>query len=328
MRRGQQQDVDIRQATNAQPAGDAAQTPRRRVVDAAPTWTEALGTEGLVYIAALSAAFAWFYWDHIKRLASFWQQPDWSHGYLILPFSLYLVHLRKRQILAVKPAGSYVGLAVMLFSLVAYIAFILAKINTPQPLTMVPMIAGIVLLMCGWRILMLTAFPIAFLALSIPPPDRLYRELTHPLQQFAAAVSTAILNAFPHAIVEREGINITFFMTDTGKSGAFTVAGACSGMRSLMAFVALGMMIAFMRERPAWQRIAMAICVVPVALFCNCMRVIITGAFQMYGMGDLATGTPHSTLGLAMFGLGLCIYMGLIWLFEQIVDTRDDSIAD
>jgi hypothetical protein len=48
------------------------------------------------------------------------------------------------------------------------------------------MIAGIVLFMCGWRILMLTAFPIAFLALSIPPPDRLHRELTQPLQQSAA----------------------------------------------------------------------------------------------------------------------------------------------
>lgn len=315
--------METQQATNAQPTGDAAQAPRRRVVDAVPTWSAALGTEGLVYIAALTAAFLWFYWDHIKRLLGFWQLPDWSHGWLILPFSLYLVHLRKRQILAVKPSGSYAGLALMLFSVVAYIAFILLKINTPQPLTMIPMIAGIVLLMCGWRILMLTAFPIAFLALSIPPPDRMYRELTQPLQQFAAAVSTAILNTFPHALVEREGINITFFMTDSGKSGAFTVAGACSGMRSLMAFIALGMMIAFLRDRPAWQRIAMAICVVPVALFCNCMRVIITGAFQMYGMGDLATGTPHSTLGLAMFALGLGIYTGLIWIFEQIMDTTD-----
>jgi hypothetical protein len=27
----------------------------------------------------LAAAFLWLYWDHIKRLTVFWQQPDWSH---------------------------------------------------------------------------------------------------------------------------------------------------------------------------------------------------------------------------------------------------------
>lgn len=325
--RGQWFDVDIREATHTQPSGDVAQAPRRRVVVAAPSWRDALGPEGLVYIALLAGAFIWFYWDHIVRLSVFWQQPDWSHGYLILPFSLYLVHMRKDQILAARGAGSFVGLGLMLFSFAAYLWFILAKINTPQPLTMVPMIAGLVLLMCGWRVLMLTAFPIAFLALAIPPPDRMYKLLTHPLQQFAAAISTAILNAFPQAIVEREGTNISFFMKDTGRSGAFEVAGACSGMRSLMAFVALGLMIAFLRDRPAWQRAAMAICVIPVALFCNCMRVVITGAFQMYDQGDLATGTPHSTLGLAMFGLGLGIYMGLLWIFERLFDATDEPSA-
>ena len=80
-------------------------------------------------------------------------------------------------------------------------------------------------------------------------------------------------------------------------------------------------------DRAAWLRVAMAVCVVPVALFCNCVRVIITGAFQMYGMGDLATGTPHALLGLGMFALGIGIYMGLLWVFEHLFEPVEGDAA-
>ena len=305
----------------------AAETPRRlRAPAPEKTWAEFLGVSGAVKIALITAAFVWFYWDHILRLNSFWKQPDWSHGYLIPVFSLYLVGHRKRAVMAAPQRGSLAGLGLMLLSMAAYVYFILVKMGTPQPLTMVPMIAGVVLLTWGWRMLWITAFPIGFLALAIPPPDRLYREIVQPLQGFAAAVSTAVLNTFPGAEVENSGISIDFIMQG-GRMGTFTVAGACSGMRSLMAFVALGLMIAYLRDRATWLRVAMAVCGVPVALFCNCVRVIITGAFQMYGMGDLATGTPHALLGLGMFALGIGIYMGLLWVFEHLFEPVEGDAA-
>ena len=277
-----------------------------------------LGPITYVKILVLAALLFWLYGDHFYRLFRFWRQPDWSHGLLLPFFSLYLVYLKRNELLREDHVGSLWGLSVMLLTTGVYAASIYLKIGYPQPLSILTMIAGIVLLLRGWRTLWLTAFPIAFLFLAIPPPDRLYRQFTQPLQQVAAAISTATLNAFPGVVeVERAGINMAYFMQG-GREGTFTVAGACSGMRSLMAFVALGLAVAYMTDRPMWHRAALAILVLPIALFCNVLRVIITGGLQMYGHGEFAAGTAHTILGLLMFALGFALYLCVLWVMDHL----------
>jgi exosortase len=163
--------------------------------------------------------------------------------------------------------------------------------------------------------------------LAIPPPERLYRAVTQPLQQAASAAATFVLNTFPGAEVERDGINIFFWMQG-GETGQFTVAGACSGMRSLMAFVALGLAMAYFTPRPLWHRLLMAAAVIPVALFCNVVRVIATGSFQMYGLPDLASGSPHTFLGLMTFALGFGLYFAILWVLDHMfVESREEAVA-
>ncbi len=268
-------------------------------------------------ILLLVALFAYVFWGHLYRLWILWQEPDWSHGYLIPLFCLYMVNTRKAELLADGHRGSIWGLPALIACLAVYVLSIVWKIGYPQQLAMVASIAAIVLLTRGWKTLWLTLFPIGMLLLAIPPPERLYRSITQPLQQFAAWAAGLILNTFPGGEIERGGINIAFFMDD-GRQGAFTVAGACSGMRSLMAFAALGLAMAYFTPRPVWHRVAMAVAVVPVALFCNILRVIITGSLQMYGYPDLASGTAHSLLGLLLFGLGFCIYLAILWVLDHL----------
>jgi len=268
-------------------------------------------------ILALVALFAYVFSGHLYRLWVLWQEPDWSHGYLIPLFCLYMVNARKAELLADDHRGSIWGLPALVACLAVYVLSIVWKIGYTQQLAMVATIAAIVLLTRGWRTLWLTLFPIGMLLLAIPPPERLYRSITQPLQQFAAWAAGLILNTFPGGEIERGGINIAFFMDD-GRQGAFTVAGACSGMRSLMAFAALGLAMAYFTPRPVWHRVAMAVAVVPVALFCNILRVIITGSLQMYGYPDLASGTAHSLLGLLLFGLGFCIYLAILWVLDHL----------
>ncbi len=283
-----------------------------------PGWWEYLGPRGAARLAVIVGLFGWLYFDHLLRLLAFWQQPDWSHGFLIPVFCLYAVHRMRGRLLVGENEGSFLGLPLILFSVFVYAFAIYRKIGYPQPLTMLGVVGGLVLLLRGWRTLRLTAFPIAFFALAIPPPVRLYREVTQPLQQFAARVAAVILNSFPGTFeIERAGIKIAYYMND-GTEGVVLVAGACSGMRSLMAFIAMGLAVAYLTRRPMWQRIVLAVSVMPVAVFCNVLRVIITGSFQMYGHPELSTGTPHTVLGLAMFGLGFSIFLGGLWVLEHL----------
>ncbi len=330
--------MDANATMNPTPRPEQGEPPSVSAADYAPAasaarrdvgWLEYLGASGLIRIGMLAAVLGWFYLDHLKRMSKVWQNPDWSHGYLVPFFALYLVHQNRRKLLNDRHVGSLWGLVVIVFALIVYAAAVSTKFGYPQPLTIVLVLAGLVLLIRGWETLKLTWFPLAFLFLAIPPPERLYREVTQPLQQAAAFVAKHVLSMFPGVYeVHRAGFSIAYYM-DSGSEGTFTVAGACSGMRSLMAFMAIGLAMAYLTPRPVWHRILLGVSVIPVALFCNVARVIITGSLQMYGRGNLATGTPHTLLGLLMFGLGFAMYMGIIWMLDHLyVDDEDRSAAD
>ena len=307
-------------------AADRQSGDRRPAAPASPGWVEYLGAAGIVKILVLVALFLFVYWDHANRFFKYWQEPDWSHGFLVLPFCLYIVHLNKSKIMSTPVRGSFWGLALMIFSSVAYAYAVFAQFGYPQQLTIITMISGMIILLAGWRVFKIVLFPIGFLLLAMPPPDRLYREITQPLQQGAAAIAAAILSCFPGADIERSGVNISYWIKGQ-QSGTFTVAGACSGMRSLMAFVALGLAMAYFTPRPLWQRLTMAVVVIPVALTCNVLRVIITGYFQMYGHGDLAVGTPHMVLGLMTFGLGFLIFLCILWILDNLIVDAPENRA-
>lgn len=292
-------------------------------------WLSYLGAWGVIKILSLAAVLGWFYFDHIKRMSQIWKQPDWSHGYLVPFFSIYLIHQNRKRLMDDRHEGSLLGLFLIVISLAVYVVSVYAKVGYPQPLSIVFVLGGLVWLLRGFQSLKIVWFPLAFLFLAIPPPDRLYRELTQPLQQLAALVAKHVLSMFPGVYeVQRAGFNLAYYM-DSGREGTFTVAGACSGMRSLMAFVAIGLAMAYMTPRPPWHRIALGLSVIPVALFCNVSRVIITGSLQMYDHGNLATGTPHTVLGLIMFGLGFAIYLGIIWMLDHLFveDSGEDDAS-
>ncbi|MGB2987212.1 MAG: exosortase/archaeosortase family protein, partial [Phycisphaerae bacterium] len=94
------------------------------------------------------------------------------------------------------------------------------------------------------------------------------------------------------------------------------VEEACSGMRSLMAFVTLGVAMAYLGERPTWQRIVMILTCLPIAVLCNTIRVTVTGLLIVTGHPELARGTAHQMLGILMFGIAL----GLFALVGTVVD--------
>lgn len=291
-------------------------------------WLAALGPVGAAQICILAALFAWLYWAHLTRLYNLWKTPDWSHGFIVPLFSLYLVHVNRKSFLIGDHSGSLWGLPLVALSIASYVYFIDTKIGYLQSLAMIPTIAGLVLLLRGWRSLWLAIFPLAVLILAVPPPARLYRAVTQPLQKFVASTAAMCLNTFPGVDeVNTLGIHIDYYM-DSGRHNSFAVAGACSGMRSLLAFAFLGLAVAFFGQRPAWQRAVVIVMLAPVAIFCNFLRVVITGGFHMYGHAELAGGTAHSLLGFLLFGVGIAIFLGILWILDHLtVDEEPRAIV-
>jgi exosortase len=95
--------------------------------------------------------------------------------------------------------------------------------------------------------------------------------------------------------VLREG-NVIVLATTT-----LEVAEACSGIRSLVSLVTLGIVYGYFTDPRATVRLAIALSSVPVAIAANGLRVAGTGiAAHYYGL-ETATGFFHTFSGWLVF---------------------------
>lgn len=253
-----------------------------------------------------------------------WHDPNWSHGWLVPLFSLYFLSTIKPQLASTAFRPSWVGFFLLLAAFGTCFWFLLIfPAGYPQSLSIIPAMLGLVLLMGGWALLRLIWFPICYLVLAIPLPDGLYFTLTFPLRQLASQVASVLLSLLPGVHTEVSGVVIDFL--SSGKSGNLNVEEACSGMRLIMAFFALGTAMAYLGDRPIWQRVVMVAACIPIAIMCNVIRVTTTGCLYIYDLRSWASGTPHELLGLAMlpiaFGLFALVGYVLKNLFIEEPET-------
>ena len=164
--------------------------------------------------------------------------------------------------------------------------------------------------------------PVCFLIFAIPLPGRLYHQITMPMRELGSMVAAVLLNALPNVACESVGVLISGVHwvvengTRLGKPFTLNVAEACSGMRLLMAFVALGVAMAYLERRPWWQRITLVASTIPIAIFCNMLRVLVTGLIHVFIGAEYAQGSLHTLLGLAM----LPVAFGLYGLFARVMN--------
>ncbi|GAG75058.1 unnamed protein product, partial [marine sediment metagenome] len=97
------------------------------------------------------------------------------------------------------------------------------------------------------------------------------------MRHLAAKVAAALLNLISGMEATARGVVIDVIYKGQQLEPALNVAEACSGMRLLMAFLALGVAMAYLHSRPKGQRIVLLANIIPIAIFCNIVRVTATG---------------------------------------------------
>jgi exosortase len=96
------------------------------------------------------------------------------------------------------------------------------------------------------------------------------------------------------------------------------IAEACSGMRMLMAFMALGVAMAYTGFRRWWQRAALVLLGIPTAIAVNILRVTTLSVLILFDT-DFAAGDFHTFIGLLWLVPAFLMYLGLMWVLRQIV---------
>lgn len=287
-----------------------------RVSDDAPTTAQRLSQAAWVKIVVVAGLFVAMTWRQYLELYHTWlHDENWTHGFIIPLFSLYLLYSRRRE-LAAAPRGSSVwGLVAAIVALIGQVGseFFLRNHYITQ-INMLIMLLGLVLYLCGWKVLRLAWLPIAFLFFALPIPGRIYTAIAYPLQVLAAKCSYLILSLF--GVVIHAAQSKLEIISVSGQKYPLVVAEACSGVRSLMAFGALAVAMAYLQDRPAWQRIVFALMIVPIALACNVLRVTITCAMHVIDKPELGSKFMHEFTGMLM----LIPALALLWLVGKLLE--------
>lgn len=237
---------------------------------------------------------------------------NYSHGFLIVPLAIHFAWEKKKKLLRAPLGHSWLGVA---FLLAATLALSFGRLGIElmsMRIAFVLTLIGLVLLLLGKEIFHILVFPLFFLFLMIPLPQSIVNIVAFPLQLIAAQMAVSALQAFGIPTL-LEG-NIIHLATTQ-----LFVAEACSGLRSLMALITLGVVFAYFFRKNILERAALVISTIPIAILVNAFRVGLTGALTYHVDPKFAEGAIHEWQGLFTFGIAFACLLGEAWLLDKAI---------
>ncbi len=274
----------------------------------------------LASFALFAAAFGglFHYWFYVQNFQSWENNQDWGHAYFVPLVSLYLLWLKRAEVAALSPRPFWPGLLVVLLGVVAYALFLVGSLNNH-------MARGFAVILTLWGLILTTAgpaaarvafWPVAYLIFAVTISERIMRDITFVLQLAASQGAEALLSAIGIP-TERSG-NVLHVANAQGQEFPLSVAEACAGMRTVIGFVALGAAVALAAARYWWQRVALLMLAVPIALLMNVGRVALLGILTLKDP-ELARGQAHMFVGTLLLIPAFLIYMALVWALNRTV---------
>jgi len=257
---------------------------------------------GLVLLA-LVGILASLYWGILRDMVwQWWDDPNYSHGFLVPLFSGLLAWRRSKQLETLTPEGSWLGLPVLLGGIGALLLGDLGGENFLMRGSLIAILGGLVLFHLGGKFFRVLAFPLLFLFFMVPLPATLFYAVAFPLQNLAARNAAWTLDLLGVPVL-LDGNVIHLSQISLG------VTEACSGIRSLISLFAVAVAWAALTLPGIGGMAVLVAAVVPITVLANAARVVATGLIgQEFGI-QYAQGFFHSFSGWVIF---LFAFVGLL----------------
>jgi exosortase len=254
---------------------------------------------------------------------------DWGHAYFIPLISIYILWQHRDALAKARTRTFWPALVPIVLGIFSYWFFIAGIPNHMfQGAALVLTIFGLVLLLAGPEVMRIAFLPIAFLLFGVTISEKVMLNVTFPLQTVAAAgadILLQIIGAVFGFACERVGNRLTI-IDGAGVGHALNVAEACSGMRMVIAFLALGGAVALLGLKQWWQRVALMLLTIPVAVLLNVIRVGVLGIASLFN-DNFAEGEAHTLIGTLLLLPGLGLFILVVWVLNHIVDEPKGAKA-
>ncbi len=263
-------------------------------------WPMALAT-----LASVLVALVGLFWDTASSMVDTWYTLEtYAHGFVIVPITLYMAWTRQAELVRITPRPAWGALVLLAGAVFLWLLAELVGVQAARQFAFVAMVPLAVWAVLGTQTAWALAFPLAYLFFAVPVGEA----LTEPLMDHTATftVWALQLTGIP---VYSEGRYITI------PSGNWEVAEACSGVRYLIASVALGSLYAYLTYRSLWRRALFIALSIAAPIVANWLRAY--GIVMLGHLSDmrLAVGVDHLIYGWVFFGVVMLLmfWVGSFW---------------
>lgn len=271
----------------------------------------------LALFSIVLVAWAIVYQDAILGMEAIWSRSDtFAHGYFILPISIWLLWRDKENLLASKVNSTWLPLPILAGSLFVWLFSYAADINVLGQLSAVVSLICIIWLMVGNKVTWRYKFPLAYLFFSVPMGEHLIPQLQDITAWFT--VEFLKLNGIP---VYVDGLYIQI------PTGMFEVAVACSGIRYLIASIAVGTLFAYLTYTKTHKQIIFILFSLFLPILANGIRAYGIVAIAHYSNMKYATGVDHLLYGWIFFGLVIMLMFWVGGLFADAEKTQNNKVS-
>jgi exosortase len=270
-------------------------------------------------LLALGGICLWSYWPTLEAMGHKWlHDPQYSHGYLVPVFAVVLLWLRRSQMPAARASPCWWGVALVAVGFLVRFAGVYVYLDWLDAASLVPCLAGFVVLVGGWPALRWAWPALTFLLFMIPLPYRVETALSHPLQRIATQGSTYVMQTLGiPALAEGNTILVN--------SGRIGVVEACNGLAMMLSFFALAVGMTMVIRRPWLDKAVILVSAAPAAVIVNVWRITVTGLAQEWGNPHLAEAFFHDWAGYLMPVVALALLWGELWLLSRILVPRKQA---
>jgi exosortase A len=261
----------------------------------------ALGIVIIVIIIALQDTFA--------AMFRLWIEIDtFNHCLLIAPLSAWLIWRQRHVLATIAPSASLTGLIMAVLVAGIWMLGAVANIAVVQDFAAIGLIPLSIWGILGTQTVRAILFPLGYLLFLVPFGEF----LIPPLMEFTAEMTVAAVRLSGVAIYQ-DGL---YFMIP---NGSFRIIEACSGIRMLMAGVAVGALFAYLNFRSWRRRVLFLLGVVFLAIIANWIRAYIIVMVANFSGMDLVA--DHVWLGYVVFAIVITI---MLWGGSRCSDIDQD----
>lgn len=263
--------------------------------------------------AAMLVVLAMVFWPLFQRLPEQWFAPEtyYNHGPLVPLMAGYMIYDRWpkiKQIPISACTAAIVPLALLLYA--NFVALTSPKLMFLSIAFVLTLSLG-TLFVAGWKWAVALAAPTYFLILGLPAWETVADIYTQPMQHISTDAAFSILKGVGLDPLRVDDTNIWLNSFD------LNVGAPCSGLRMIMAVIALVCFAIYIGKMKWWANLTLAAMAIPICILVNSIRIALIGVVGN-SYGTTTAMKFHDTSGY----ISILLLVALLWQLTKSLGMK------